>query len=246
MNAKYFLSLVVANAIFFSNSIHAEIPNGEPTEMIEDSPKTLSSEERALLYLSCAYSNLTANNYREAFEDCRRAGDSLSDSSNPEMEFLTSFGMAVACDQLHMPKQAQEHASRLKSLLEQAAENPGELVEEQTPEEGSEMVDQLSSLACLSATPEVRDSLLAAVSAMAPFSEISHSRADRGAVLQKKMRWDLLNPRPIGLLKKCEKMVRKVFKAWKKIYEVYRQFREIEDDLKGRISHEKMNWELEQ
>jgi hypothetical protein len=123
MSKKILTVLSITSGITLAQPLQANICIDNRSS-IGMNQETLSDEKKALLYLSCAYSNLVSKDYDSALGDYQKSLDALarSGSPNPGMEFLISFGMAVACDHLHLMHDAQQHILHLHNLLEDPEE----------------------------------------------------------------------------------------------------------------------------
>jgi len=226
--------MAVASAVFWSGSIQADDSFNKQPVPIDANQELLSAEERALLYLSCAYSNLLSKNYPDAFDDYRKALDTLPSSQNSGMEFLISFGMAVACDNLHLSCDSQQQMARIRNLIDTCAEEESD-VPESTSQEERKVANCLTYLASMTTSPETRSVLLSFVSEIFPTSLASHSRpsfqatppstlACKTAIMAKPCR---------SFWKTLKKIKEAIVDTWKDFFGIYKDIKEIRNDLKG-------------
>ncbi len=80
MNGRFFILLAMVNGVCVHHPLQAEECYDSQRPVIQITEQGLSDQQRALLYLSCGYSNLVSQKYGDSFEDYQRARDALSPS----------------------------------------------------------------------------------------------------------------------------------------------------------------------
>jgi hypothetical protein len=108
----------IATAAVLNDPIYAYAFANKQHVSIDTDLQILSNEEKSLLYFSCGYSNLISKKYQEAFEDYQKASEALSSSTDSGMDFLISFGMVVACDNLHLIYDSKKYMLRIRDLID--------------------------------------------------------------------------------------------------------------------------------
>jgi len=207
-----------------------------PTNKIE---QALSQENKALLYVTCGYSNLISKNYQDAIEDYQKASSLLLNSDDSGMDFLISFGTIVACDHLHLSQPAQRHTANIRNLISknfQGREDSQELIFQND----HQVVESLTALAHTSTSEATKHLLMSFISEIFPSEPVSLSSTSFKQVNLCALH--SANPYEaqagFSFWKKAEKLARRIARTWDKIYSIYKQMREVKDDLKSRFKKE--------
>lgn len=232
--SKKFYFFTITNAVFLTGSLQADNLYRYQHPSIDMKDQALSDEKISLLYLSCGYSNLISGKYRGAFEDYQKALSSLQGNNNLGMEFLVSFGMAVACDHLQLANDAQKYLSHIKKLIDTCdPEDHG--MSESVPQDEREVAEHLRQIAFLSSSIEVRSSLISFISEIFPSSLASHS----SRALCPKMTSHLpsakntLTAKPCRSFWKTMKKIRdSIVETWNSFFQIYKDIKEIREDFK--------------
>ena len=206
------------------------------TKQNEQAP---SQEDKAILYLTCGYSNLISNNYQDAIDDYQKASKLISNSNDPGINFLISFGSLVACDHLHLPQLAQSHVNNIRNLINNNFQDKEES-QEYTSQNYQAIIDSLTSLAQTSVSEETKNLLTSFISEIFP----SEPSSLTSFVVKQGLPCSLHNTIPcksksgLSFWKKAENLAKRIARTWDKIYKIYKQMREVEDDLKSRFEKE--------
>jgi hypothetical protein len=243
MNRKFFISCVVASAVVLNNPIQGHALCNKLLASVDVGPQMLSNEEQSLLYLSCGYSNLLSNRYQNAFDDYKKALNELSDSDNSGAEFLIAFGMVVACDNLDLVKDSQQHVLRIRSLINSAFDGEREEIEESDLQDNQEMINCLTSIARMAAFPETQSILISFISEIYPTTSTAYYQTSWGVLTPSVLlgKTNVVATPAKSFWKKLESLARRISRAWDKIFKIYREVREVEDDIRGRLSQEASN-----
>lgn len=238
MSRKFLMVFSVASAVVLNDPIYAHVSSNKQHVSIDTDQQILSNEEKSLLYLSCGYSNLISKNYQDAFEDYHKASAALSNSMDSGMEFLISFGTVVACDNLNLMRDSRQHVLRIRDLIDSAFDGEQEDVRESTPQDNREMINRLTSLANMSASMETQKVLIAFVSEIFPSALTTYSKSSSDSatpsILSCKMN---LKAKPCkSFWKKIESLARRISRTWDKVFKIYKEVREIEDDIRDRLT----------
>jgi hypothetical protein len=243
MNRKFFISCAVISVVVLNSPMQGHAFCNKLLASVDVGPQMLSNEEQCLLYLSCGYSNLLSKKYKNAFDDYKKALNELSDSENPGAGFLISFGMVVSCDNLDLVNESQEHMLRIGRLINNAFDGEQSEIGKSDLQDNQEMINRLTSIASMAASPETQDILISFISEIYPTSLTAYSRTS----------WSVVTPsvlvgetnamaRPAkSFWKQLECLGTRIARAWNKIFKIYKEVREVEDDIRGRLSHEAPN-----
>lgn len=130
----------------------------------------LNNEQVAILYMSCANTNLLSRNYEICVEDYLRTYRTLGDSIEPGMQFLLDFGLVVAYDNLHLVSASNETLIRLQMQIQR-----DESFEEDNAgyPEIAPVIQYLNLLARRAPSPDVRANLLSMIQMIFPQSVFS-------------------------------------------------------------------------
>ena len=230
MNRKLLILLTMANGVCIQNSLQAEECYDSQRPAIQMTEPGLSDQQRALLYLSCGYSNLVSQKYSDAFEDYQRARDILQNSDNPGLQFLVSFGMTVTCDNLHLTSATRECLAGIKELLDAGDESEDDMFGMSQNE--YEVAKHLAQLALLAPSPVVREALESVVSEVFAPSCTSQTSLS-------KTRPSFLSPKTAIAAMPCrsfwktlKKIKNSIVDAWNELFKIYKDIKEIREDFK--------------
>ena len=234
MNTKKTVSLFIACITFSVCSMpFCAAPNLDASQRNFEE-KVPSNEQMALLYLSCGNVNLTSKNYASALDDYKKALDLVDDSVDSGVEFLIVFGMAIACDNLHLADLCKGNMARIRSLMN-AFEDEEDNNEEYTSTESDEVPNYLRGLANMARSVEIRSTLLLLISDIFPSSSASYlptlNRANSRFFSQE--RQHMIIPCK-SFWKRLEKLAKNIDHACHKVMDLIERALDLRDRAQGK------------
>lgn len=194
------------------------------------------NDEKSLLYLTCGYLNLMSGKYQEALDDYQKVSHALEDFNDSGIEFLSFFGAAVASDNLNLKSETHEFILQIRALIDNAHSTEDGTVTDLSPQINSEMADCLRRVASL-ASVETQDLLNSYISEIFPQSLSNISLQEGNAIISPLSFWqnDVEVMPCKSFWKRVEGVARRIARAWNKIYKIYKEVREVEDDIRSRF-----------
>lgn len=224
--------LTVISAVYWNGSLQADVFSDKQYELNGAIQQRLSNEELSLLYLSCGYSNLISKNYKNSLDDYQKALNILAASKNPGIEFLISFGMMVACDHLHLSRDTQQHALRIRELVDASEEEND--INKSFFEDECESARYLKHIAGMSASPQVQDALNSFVAEIFPTLLASYSYSSLDGIARSS-----LSCKSAPMAKPCrsfwktlKKIRNEIVDTWNKLFSIYKDIKEIKNDFR--------------
>jgi hypothetical protein len=150
------------------------------------------------------------------------------------MEFLISFGMSVACDNLTFANDAQKHLLHIRKLIDTYdAEDNG--LGQSIPRDEYQVAEHLHQIALLASSTETRSSLISFISEIFPSSLASHSSK---TLVPKMTPYFLASNKALTTMpcrsfwKTMKKIRDSIVETWNSFFQIYKDIKEIRDDFK--------------
>lgn len=122
-----------------------------------------------LIYLACGNANLLSGDFESSIQDFQKASTLLTKTQEQysELEFLVSFGKAIAYDNLGMVDQAKQAIGSLFILINESEDiESNSITGKPSSSDSQEAVEIMRKLASLASTSQIRDMLLLIVDEM--------------------------------------------------------------------------------
>jgi hypothetical protein len=110
-------------------------------------------------------------------------------------------------------------------------------VRESVPQDNREMINRLTSLAHRSASPETEKLLITFISEIFPSSLTAYPNASFDAATPSTLscKTNFTAKHCKSFWKKIESLARRISRAWDKVFKIYKEVREIEDDIRRKL-----------
>lgn len=206
-----------------------------------EEPSNAGNEESlSLVYIGRGNANLSARDFRLALDDFQKASILLSNQpAHPvEMDFLVSFGKAIASDNLGLFEECENEIESLFYIVNRQEDRSGlnELPSFELDPEMTKADQMMTDLANLSPTPIIRDSLLEIINEMS--EECLPSFFMAKPILFSEMDWqygvgcndaDVLQCKSIW--KRIEKFAKNAFRVFLKAKLVWDFVKDVSDTI---------------
>jgi hypothetical protein len=206
-------------------------------DSLDSEEQSQSNEQLALLYLSCANVNLISQNYSSAFDDFQKVLQTVSDSNDNGIEFLTLFGMVIACDNLGLKDSCEQYLTRIKILIDSVDEEDDDFTE--ASPENKKVPCYLATIANMSPTVEIKSILMSFIFEIFPASLGSYSSSFQKMRLSTfKSQFFVAQPCK-SFWKRVEKLGHNVKRTCEAVLDIIERCLDVRDRIQGKSKEKK-------